>query len=365
MSAARRVLSARTALVLDAPFFGALALRLELVEDPSCDTAWTDGRSIGYSPAFVDSLQDPELVALLAHEVMHVAAGHPWRRGAREARRWNMACDYAINEQLQESGFQLPSGALLDANYRGMPSEWIYDRIPEQSGGEEEEGAPQPGEVRDAPSETDQSGTPAPTEADWQQAVQQAAQLAAARGELPGAAERFAKAVTEARVDWRSVLLRFVQERSRDDYSWTRPSSRHLPRGLYLPALRSEQLGEIAVAIDTSGSVDDTLLRQFAAELDAIRSELQPRAVRVLYCDYSVRKQERYDPGEPLQLAAHGGGGTDFRPVFAELEEDPPALLVYLTDLDGPYPAAAPEYPVLWGCTSRNVASWGETVRMF
>lgn len=373
MSARDKVLAARAALVFDAPFFGALALRLRLEEDPSCATAWTDGVSLGYSPDFVETLSHAQLVGLMAHEVMHVAAGHPWRRDGRDAKRWNVAADYAINGELVAAGMQLPDGALVDPQWTGQGSEWIYDRLPadpepqDGSGsgsGSGKSDAPA-GEVRDAPAPAEDPD--APTEQDWKQAVQQAANVAKARGDLPGALERFAAAVAAPAVDWRSVLHRFAQSVASADYRWTRPNARYAARGLYLPALRSEELGRIAVAVDVSGSVDDVLLAQFSAELRSIVDELRPAAVDVLYCDSQVRRRETFGPGEPVELRACGGGGTDFRPVFDALEQDDdaPACLVYLTDLYGRFPAEPPAFPVLWGATSPELAPFGETVRMW
>jgi predicted metal-dependent peptidase len=365
----KKLLQARTALVLESPFFGALALRLRLQEDASHATGWTDGKSIGYSPAFVEGLTHAEATGFLAHEVMHVASGHPWRRDGRERQRWNKACDYAINGTLQAAGFTLPTGALLSDDFTGKPAEWIYDRLPAEdgegngtgSGNGGSGGDPQPGEVRDAPAED----AAAPSEEEWRQAVQQAANVARARGSLPGALDRFAKEAAAPSVNWRSVLARFLQASAKADFSWTRPNVRHLARGLYLPAMRSEEMGRIAVAVDVSGSVDAVLLAQFAAEINAIARELQPEAVDVLYCDARMQKRESFERGEEIQLHACGGGGTDFRPVFEALEDgEPPVALVYLTDLDGRFPVQAPEFPVLWGATSNRAAPFGELVRM-
>jgi hypothetical protein len=53
--ALQKLTAARIDLVCDQPFFGSLALSLKLVEDTTCETAWTDGRSLGYNPAFIES----------------------------------------------------------------------------------------------------------------------------------------------------------------------------------------------------------------------------------------------------------------------------------------------------------------------
>lgn len=110
----------------DAPFFGALAMNLELVEDYTCETAWTDGVSLGYNPTFVLSLQRVVRKGLTAHEVVHVMLRHMSRRRWRDPELWNEACDFAVNLILKANGFFLPDGVLYDLKYTGMPAEIIY-----------------------------------------------------------------------------------------------------------------------------------------------------------------------------------------------------------------------------------------------
>src|SRR5260370_2647630 len=138
----QRLSAARAALVLDHPFFGALALRMALEEETKgrTRTMATDGRSIFYDKAFVKGCCDPELIGLLAHEVMHPAMQHHTRRGDRGPSLWNDAADYAINPILTESGFTLPGDVLNDPRYRGMTAEQIYDALNQpHSGGDEDE----------------------------------------------------------------------------------------------------------------------------------------------------------------------------------------------------------------------------------
>jgi predicted metal-dependent peptidase len=358
----KRLQQARTTLLLDQPFFGVLALRLTLRQDDTCDTAYTDGNVIAFSSKFADTLSQDELVAVLAHEVMHCACGHPWRRDARDPQRWNVAADYAINALLRDAHFKLPDSALLDPQYDGKYSEWIYDRLPpnpphNSDNGNDPSGM---GEVRDAPATSDA------TEADWQQATKQAAEVAKAQGKLPGALKRELDKLTDSRVDWRSLLRRYVQDIARSDYSWSRPNTRYLVSGLFLPALHSIECGRIAVAIDTSGSIDQVLLAQFAAEVQAIAHELQPARVDVIYCDTEVNRVDSFERSEPVTIAATGGGGTDFRPVFDRIDQDGdvPAVLIYLTDLYGTFPDSAPEYPVIWAVSNSNATEvpFGEYV---
>lgn len=392
MNTRDKLVAARTALILDQPFFGELSLRLKLVEDNSCETAWVDGKHLGYNPKFIDDLNHHEITALVAHEVMHCACGHPWRKDAREHERWNQACDYAINPVLTQAGFQLPEGGLNNPAFAGLSAEWIYDRLPQGQGasqkaqgkGQAGKGAPGPGkpqpgaqgagrtpgapnpqgEVRDAPSGA-QEAAEGSTEADWQIATQQAARTANARGKLPAGLLRLVQEAVAPKVDWHSLLRRFVQQCAQADYDRRQPSRRYLARGLYMPSLRSEELGPVVIGYDTSGSVDNVLLGQFAAELRSIFSELDPRRVHVMYCDASAHC-ETFERGDELIIKPRGGGGTSFVPVFDAVQQldEAPACVVYLTDLDGAFPDQAPTVPTLWATPNTKVAPFGETVRI-
>jgi len=389
-NADRRVENCRAALVLDQVFFGVLACQLRYTADPTCDTAWTDGKSMGYNPAFVETLTDAELTGLIAHEVMHCACGHPWRRAGRDFERFNQAADYAINGILADAGFALPAGALLNPEYTGHCAEWIFDRLAESrkpepepdaaadpsqdndaagddaaagagtepgddAAGDPQDAAGDPqapgqaGEVRDAPSESD-----APSEAEWNQTVEQATRICQAQGSLPGGMARALADAKAPAVDWRAALRRYVQETCTADYTWTRPNKSYLAGGLFLPSLRAERCGRIVVAIDTSGSVDAVLLAQFGAELQTIADEVNPAAIDVIYCDSEVQHVDHFEAGDPITIAMHGGGGTAFAPVFEHVEnsgDEPPAVLVYLTDLYGTVPDVGPDYPVVWAVT--------------
>ncbi len=359
----KRLQRARTTLLLDQPFFGVLALRLTLIEDPNCQTAWTNGQVIAFSPTFAATLSNDELIGVLAHEVMHCACGHMWRRNAREPKKWNVAADYAINSIIVEAGLKLPDTALLDAQYTGRAAEWIFDRLPDQdpNSGNDPGGC---GGVSDAPAAGTAGTDDSLSETDWQQATRQAAEIAKGQGKLPASLARELDRMLQPKADWRSLLRRFISEIVQADYSWSKPNPRHMPRGFFLPSLHSHACGRLAVAVDTSGSIDDVLLSQFAAEIQAIASEVRPSSIDVIYCDAAVNKVDHFDRDDSIVLHAVGGGGTDFRPVFDHLEtDDPPVALIYLTDLCGSFPTAAPDYPVLWAVYGGvDSAPFGEVV---
>ena len=123
--------AARTRLILDKPFLGALVLRLPMqAADPSwCATTGTDARKFYYNPAYAEELRPDEAQFVLAHEALHCALSHFARRGHRVKHRWDIACDYAINGILVEEGLTPPPGALILKEYQGMTAEEIYPMI--------------------------------------------------------------------------------------------------------------------------------------------------------------------------------------------------------------------------------------------
>jgi predicted metal-dependent peptidase len=381
---------ARAALLVGAPFWGVLSLRLAPVEDASITTMQTDGVSIRFNPDFVASLSRSLLRSTIAHETMHCAALHHTRRGHRDLRRWNIACDYAINPLLVEAGFELPEGMLLDPVYAGLSAEDIYARLPQDAGDiGDEPGGDDPGGmggVTDPPPGSDNAGHIAPPgqpnqpgqrgasppsaaefarqEETWLIATAQAEATAKAMGIGAGDIARAICAQVAPQVDWRDVLRRYLSAAAKSDYAWTPPNRRYIARGLFLPSLRSETLGPVVIAVDTSGSIDDATLAAFSAEITAIMDDAAPAAIHVVYCDDTIAGTETYEAGDVIGLAPHGGGGTAFRPVFDWIARSDiqPVCAIYLTDLDGDDFGPEPDYPVLWVSTGKTSAPFGEVI---
>ncbi|WP_175958024.1 VWA-like domain-containing protein [Burkholderia sp. BCC0405] len=397
-----RISKQRTALVLDHPFIGALALRLKVREDPSCKTFWTDGESLGYNPEYAQTLNDLEVRGVFAHVVWHVAAGHCWRQGHRDPEGWNEACDYVVNAMVVAAGMQLPPGALIDARFKGMSAEEVYGirqhekrQAAKKPGGKQASDA-QPGSQPADPSGSpgsqpagaadDQATEPAPScgevrqyagpdkaakEAEWKVAVLQAAKAAQACGKLGGALQACVEEAVAAVVDWRSLLHRFAQDAAPTDYTWAQPNRRYLHLGMYLPSLGEPAVGDAVFVRDASGSVWDETQAQFAAEILSVADAVRPRRLIVMDCDERVTQVQMFERGEPVELAPlKGGSGTSFVDPFRRLESDEiePAFLVYLTDMEGSFPYTEPPYPVLWASTTpirrARRAPFGETIEV-
>lgn len=367
-TASQKMIKARANLVMAHPFFGALALRLKMIEDPSIKTAACNGTSIRYNPKFVDKLSLSKVQGLIAHEVMHPAFLHHTRRGSRDKKKWNMACDYAINTILHNAGFDLPNGGYLNPAYDGMTAEHIYTLLPDDPDNLDDDNDPGgDGGVDDSPNSQNGGGSKSQQnheEAEWKVAVAQAAHMAKQIGRLPGGIERMIEELFEPVLPWRNILRRFLTEKRNDDFSWKRGNRRFIAQGLYLPSrLSDDAMGEIVIVIDTSGSISQKELTEFGSEIKGIVDEVRPSKVRVIYCDSCIAHIDEFGPDDDLQFEARGGGGTDFRPPFEWLEKNQivPRALVYLTDGYGPFPEQEPDFPTLFVINNHDVIPpWGE-----
>lgn len=410
-----KIKKARTSLILHHPFFASLALRLQIKEDYSCHTAWTDGDNLGYNPHYINMLSSKKLEGLTAHIVMHPACGHHLRRGTRDHNTWNKACDFVINGILVDAGFTLPDGYLINEEYQDRSAENVYsilsagdagdseqeveeneneqeaegadDSTEQEDNQESDEGRPEEDEDDGEDGESNQPGDPGLSgevrdgdkdsgggegediSTDWDEALIQAAITARGLGKLPSSIERLIDQHLKPQVNWQQLLLRFIEKSARSDYSWQQPNKRFIHQGIYLPSLRNCELENIFIAVDTSGSISQQDLELFSSEINDILNQ-NPARVHLIYCDYRISEHREYSRNElPIEIAPHGGGGTDYRPVFQYIESENmlPACLIYLTDLEcKSFPKTAPHYPTLWvnvGDVSKSTP-FGEIINM-
>jgi len=364
---------AKLRLILNHPFFATTALKMEYVEDKAVGTISITRKKITYNPDFIKRLNLDNNVALLAHEVLHYNLLHHIRAKGKDPDDWNKACDYAINPILLDSGFKLPKGYLYESRFNGKSADEIYkiihqekEKKPENQDGDsgdegQDDSAPQNWGKVEAPAEDEI----AEAEAEAKQDAAEAINIGKQAGKLPSGIEEKITELIEPRKDWRELLLKFIAEIAKNDYDWTRPNNRYLVSGLYLPHLKSMELGKVVFAIDTSISVDRELLSAFVSEIKEA-SSLFNFPVTVIHCDTKVQKVEELDSDS--EITPVGRGGTEFNPVFDYVNENLPdtKALVYFTDGDCWDKPAEPEYEVLWAIygNPRFKIEFGEIVHM-
>jgi predicted metal-dependent peptidase len=319
-----------------------------IVDDPSVPTACTNGRDEMYGREFVKQLNDAELRFLVLHEVYHKLFKHltTWRHlFKQDAHLANMACDYVNNLKIVDDNakdkFATMTGVLeggcYDRKYVGMDSAQVYDLLRKD---QEAQGSGQGADGADGGDGGDgeqgsgslQNGQQPFDEHDWDgaqeltadeqrelareidEAVRQGALVA---GKMGSGGDRDLAELLQPQINWREALREFVTSTcAGNDYStYSRPNRRYLSSGLYMPSGISEQVGELVLAIDTSGSIGQRELSAFLTEVKEICDTVNPDGVRLMYWDTRVCRDEKYDMHELDTLMQStkpaGGGGTD------------------------------------------------------
>jgi predicted metal-dependent peptidase len=435
-----KLTAARTRLIIDKPFLGALVLRLPMEEaNPEwCKTTATDARKFYYNAEYIDCLSIEETQFMLSHEALHCALSHFSRRQHRVTHKWDLACDYAINPLLEKDGLTPPPGTLRLREYDGMTAEEIYPLIDDLDDQEtldqhiyddstsdsENNVAPPPkddsdtdntrkekqpsqekgtqknpeqkegkgGNLPQGKNDTEGGGKSEPVEHEdinegkgaekpqplthqekenltvqWQQRLAGAAQQAMQAGKLDGEMARMVDFLLQPQLPWRNLISRYLNSMARDDYSYTRPSTRRGDPAIY-PSLRSAQL-DITIAIDTSGSISMAEIQEFVSEIDSLKAQMRAR-VTLIACDSELAKDCPwvFEPWDEFSLpkSIKGGGGTRFTPVFewANQQDKIPDILVYFTDGEGEFPKNEPYFDVLWLVKGKAKVPWGQRVQL-
>ena len=327
-------------------------------------TAYTNGRDEYYGRGFVTGLTDPQLRFLVLHEVGHKMYRHIHNYQhlhKLDPQLTNMAMDYVINLQIMDenkNGFvEWIEGGCLDEKYRGMYTEeifWILHKAKQCNTSPQDsdvDGGGNPSTTGDGNTvvgkpfdDHDFEGAKEMTEGEKQElerdideAIRQGHMVA---GKLGNKGKRDLGELLEPQIDWREVLREFIASTcAGNDYStWRKPKRRLVGQGIYMPSTYSEQVEELVLAIDTSGSIGDRELSVFLSEIKSICDTVKPSCVRVLYWDTEICRDEKYETHELDTLVKstkpRGGGGTNVECVPEYMAEHgiKPQAVIVLTD---------------------------------
>lgn len=374
-------------------FFGSLMLFAEIETSKSLSTAATDGKKIFFNEKFLKSLSSSQQNALMLHEVLHMALLHVTRRQRRDPHIWNIAADIVVNDLiLRNTSFKLPDGAIIDNKFQDKSVEYIYeillktkkykkydlminDILQPGSGNQEKE--------EEGKSEIEKETTIQLSEEEideiesfWRDKMEilknaDQHQLNNGKGSLPAGIGQEISTILEPEVDWRHALWKYVGKTPADFDDLDR---RFIHKGLYLESLLTEAV-EVSVCIDTSGSVSDELLKQFAGELKGILRSYPNVKCSLFYADCALNGPYEIDRIEQMPKAV-GRGGTSFVPFFDYLKKhnQENSLLgnnkisIYFTDGYGDFPESEPENPTMWLVCKDGLESsrfpFGEVVRI-
>jgi predicted metal-dependent peptidase len=373
----RLVSSVRIRLSTRAPFFGAVALFARVEADPDIPATATDGQTVYINPAFWEGLSSAHQESLYLHAVLHAALLHVPRGSGRELERWNIAADIVVNGILSREGFVLPETSVRHPWLEQLSVEEVYDLLarPEfADAGWRLDYADLRFAVTDVSRAQSMTGFCAPAQRKaledyWRQARKQIAELGhtMSHGLAPASLKREVEQLSASSLNWRHHLWRFLAQTPSDFTGFDR---RFVGRRVYLDTLAGETV-HIALAIDTSGSIDRQQLTQFMSEVSAILAAYPHLTCDLYFADAEVTGPYRLS-GPAVLPEPVGGGGTDFQPFFnriaAEREPRGAFVAIYLTDGWGEFPPEDPPYPVLWvvapGGLDAEGFPFGEVVRL-
>lgn len=395
-----RLATARLRAIDQAPYLAVALLRLRPVAVSGLGTVAVDEAWRLYvDHDATDQWNLDELAAALIHEVHHLLRGHAARRpAAMLPLAWNVVADLEINDDLARAGLTLPAGSIYPHLF-GLPPHLTAERyaelLDERGGAASDDGGCDPGagggdEPGDGGGRQPDCGSGVhgaarpyelpddgygPTGIEVEGIRQQVAAAVRGRGDAPAGLRRWAEELLDPALDWATLLARAVGRRrsaagaGNADWTWRRTARRQPPGpGPRLPRLAGNAC-EVAIVIDTSGSITATELAAAVSEvLGAVRAGGYP--VTVLACDTEVTVTSHVT--RPDQVVLTGGGGTDMRVAIDHaLELRPqPDLLVVITDGETPWPDTPPTGTNLIGAiigpasATADAPAWLDTVTL-
>ncbi len=395
MTYQEKIDKAKARLMLDHPYFGTIASALKLEKNNELLTFSSDGERMSYNSEYIEKLELPEVEFVMANGAMHSVLKHQHRSAGRTNWLWQTATDYVVNGMLVKNGMQPPVYANYEAKFDGMYAEEVYELLRAEMNSDEElaseeQQTEQIEEVDDVHAENltaqadyeasedakeEQEGTsddkkeeqtlPETDELseEMKEQLEQIFQKLKRQDSLPKDLHFVVPEYFSHKVDWREMLYGYIASYAKSTYSFVPPNMKYLYRGIYLPSLSSDLL-RIVVAIDTSGSVDETLLAEFLGEINSIMQSYPNYEIDVITADAKVQSHKVFLPGESLDYEVSGGGGTDFRPVFEYIDSyiNYPTLLLYFTDGMGTFPEQEPSYDVMWVMPEELEVPFGEVM---
>ena len=300
----------------------------EVVEDAKF-TAYTDGVSKKYGLKFLKTIDsNAKLRGLVLHENLHVALKHiqrgvdMWKKDSRIA---NISADYVVNGIIKdidgkvaggvERIVELPDNAYQDDMFSNWSMREVFNHLmknppPEGNGG----GEGGDGDVHDFENCKDLTHEEAKAMSEViDKALREGGILA---GRMGATVPRAIADLLEPKIDWREVLREFVTSATRgsDETTWRRMNKRYLANDMYVAGYEAETMGEVTIAIDTSGSIGSAELTEFASELASICGVCCPERVRILWWDTQVHGEQIFETDYAdiaTLLKPLGGGGTN------------------------------------------------------
>lgn len=371
------------------PFFSFLSynLKFEKMERKSEDepgVAIDDNGVLYYDEDYINSLSQEQVLGVICHEVMHMSFLHLLRCRNRIKNKWDLATDICVNSILNENEFELPFGSIVPENnilefadgfvltdINKKTAEQIYAELPDSKKKDKQKGKglggmgggfqggkqPPSGKGKGKGKSKGESGSGQgdgrfdkhienesqseskrkQKENDWKQKVSTACIHSKQKGDIPLGIDRLYDELFKEQVDWRALLNRYLQRMMPVDYTWARPHKKSYSIKVYLPDIVREKI-EVAVSIDSSGSISAKDLTDFVTEIQSITRAYKNRIdVTIMSHDVSVHNVQKFDAFEHdvvSKIKIKGGGGTSHVKIMKKLNEEakPNSIVIFFTD---------------------------------
>lgn len=326
-----------------ATFFGSLMCSLDFAWDETIDTAATDGVSLWWNPHFFLGLKPEVRKTVLMHELWHPARLHIIRRGDRDPRLWNVACDHRINLDLEAEGYSFEGveDCFKDPKYWGWAEEDIYDDLVKES-------FEPPPDYQPDIREGSKNGA-ARSLNNVVRAVHQA-KLSGGAGTIPGDIETILKKFLAPVVPWEQLLHQFMHDLIEEGYSWRRPN-RRFP-SIYLPSRYMDEgrLEHLIYYEDVSGSISGQDALRFNSEVKHVKDTYRPKKMTLVQFDTVIQQELVLEEGDPFEeIKIVGRGGTCLRCVREHILQHRPTAAIIFSDLEcEPMEPLGFDLPVIW-----------------
>jgi predicted metal-dependent peptidase len=352
-------------LIFDEPFYGLFLVGLNKVYRDDIPTAGVSKNGIGVqltiNSDFFTDLSEDHRKGLLKHELLHISFGHLTVRDRyNDKKLFNIAADIEINQYidplcLPDGGLTLDTFPELNLPRRAGTKEY-YDLLQQ---------AKKDGTSPSLDNLLNQMDENTPwSHSTWEEfedipeaerkliqkqiehQVKENADVTEKRsGNIPGELADLIKRlryIEPTKFDWKGYLRRFIGNSS---VAYTKKLRRkYNKRYSGNPGLKIKFKNHICVGIDTSGSVNNDELKEFANELCHMHKT--GHKITIVQCDTRIRTIEEFNPKKDLEV--HGRGGTSFQPVINHYNENGRyTALIYLTDGEAYSPDNCPKN-TLW-----------------
>lgn len=354
-------------------FYAALFARRAVTFTTKVQTAAVDAKgNMFFNLDFVATLTVQQAVFLICHELLHIVYMHPQRLGGRDPQRWNIAGDAVINDQQRHDKVgQWIDGGVDEPDARTKTADEMYSEIHD-----DHHGGGIGHDLIDGDGSHDPSN-PASVTADEMSAVTAgiktdiaaAAQEARIAGNMSAEMQSIVDSVLQVRTPWYEILERFITQRSKTDYSWSRPNRRTIANGGYMPTLDAvARVGTVLIGRDISLSIREEEHAAFNGHFNRIIETCVPEKVHVMYCDTDVQRHDVFESSDyPIKCESMYGGGTWLPAIFnkAKTLQDDIDVCIIFTDGYTEWPPIPQDYPVLIVCTTDTDVPYGDEIVRF